>query len=127
MSATFSITLDSNLLFTYGTTRLADKDPLVITAESGVEATIQITAPMKFAANHDERGTLVAWKSVPTTDGSYIMAWSFPCPRSPFTLTVSTASSSGASAAKTKKVRIEAGAIGSTRGHGVQKPGTNDE
>jgi hypothetical protein len=127
MAATFSVTLDSNLLFTYGTTRLADNDPLVISAASGVEATIQITAPMKFAASHDERGKLIAWKSLPTTDGSFVLAWSFPCPRSPFTLTVSTASTSGASAAKTKKVRIEATAIGSTRGHGVQGPGNNDE
>jgi hypothetical protein len=119
MAVLFSVTLDTNLIFTFGTTRLADGDPLVCTATSGVEATIQITAPMTFAASHDERGKTIAWKSVPTTDGSCILAWSFPCPRSPFTLTVSTTNATGASVAKTKKVRIEAGASGAAKDRGV--------
>jgi hypothetical protein len=128
MPVTFSVTLDPNLIFTFGTTRLADGDPLVFTAESGVEVEIRITAPMKFAATHDERGKAITWKSVPTTDGSYIMAWSFSCPRSPFALTVSTSGgTSAAGTSKTKKVRIEAGASGAARGHGVQAPGHQDD
>lgn len=119
MAVTVSVTLDTNLLFTYGTTRLADSDPLVFTEPSGVEVTIQISAPMKFAASHDERGKTLAWKSVPTTDGSFVLAWPFPCPRSPFTLTVSTTNAAGASTAKTKKVRIEAGASGTAKERGV--------
>jgi hypothetical protein len=129
MSVTYSVNLDSNLLFTIGTTRVADNDPLLFTAPSGVEVTIQITAPMSFRASHDEKGKSITWKTVPTTDGSCIMAWSFPCPRSPFALTVSTGSASGTAAGttKTKKVRIEAGATGGARGHAVQAPGHQDE
>jgi hypothetical protein len=129
MSVTFSVTLDPNLLFTFGSSRLADNEPLVFTAQTGVEVTIQIAAPMKFTASHDERGKQTAWKLVPTTDGSCVMAWSFSCPRSPFTLTVATTGTSGTTTgtSKTKKVRIEAGASGSARGHGVQAPGHQDE
>jgi hypothetical protein len=129
MSVTFSVTLDSNLLFTIGSTRLADNDPLVCTAPSGVEVTIQITAPMSFTASHDEKGKAIAWKTVPTTDGSSSMAWSFPCPRSPFTLTVSTAGASGTATGttKTKKVRIEAGATGGAKHRDVQGPGHQND
>jgi hypothetical protein len=125
MAVNFSVTLDPNLVFTFNGTRLAENDPLIISAPSGVDVVIQINAPMPFTASHDDKGKAIAWTPVPTTDGSSAMTWTFPCPRSPFTLTAST--TGAAPAAKTKKVRIEARASGAARDRGVhagnEKPG----
>lgn len=118
MAANYSVTLDPNLVFTFGGTRLADNDPLVFTAASGVDVVIQINAPMQFTASHDEKGKQLVWNSVPVTDGSCAMTWTFPCPRSPCTLTVST--TGAAPASKTKKVRIEARASGTAKDRGVR-------
>jgi hypothetical protein len=124
MAVNFSVTLDPNLVFTFNGTRLADNESLDITAPSGVDVVIQINAPMPFTASHDEKGKAIAWTAVPTADGSCAMTWTFPCPRSPFTLTASTTGT--APAAKTKKVRIEARASGTARDRGVRAGHQND-
>jgi hypothetical protein len=125
MPVNFTVTLDPNLVFTFNGTRLAENDPLDISAPSGVDVVIQINAPMPFKATHDDKGKTIVWTAVPTTDGSSAMTWTFPCPRSPFTLTAST--SGAAPTSKTKKVRIEARASGTARDRGVhaghEKPG----
>lgn len=123
--STIILNLDQNLQFSVGGTRIASNDAIEVVAAEGVDVTLQIQAPMSFTASHEEKGTTIRWEPVTVAVAAFAAQRAFPCPRSPFTLTVaSTDPTSGSAKPSTKKVRIEAGAASGTklpRGVG-QKP-----
>ncbi len=123
-TTTIDISIDHNLQFTVYGARIGEKDPINLVAEAGFEVTLQILAPMSFTANHSDKGTVTTWAPVTTTLAAFAAQHTFPCPRSPFTLTVTaTGTAGGTTKPATKKVRIEAGAAGGTKKPGFQAPG----
>jgi hypothetical protein len=106
---TINISIDSNLQFSVGGNRIGTNDSIELAAAEGVDVTLQLLAPISFTASHDEKGKTIRWAPVTTTLASFAAQQTFPCPRSPFTLTVTaTDATTGGASKATKKVRIEA-------------------